>query len=91
MTELDLALLRPLSEFVGALMEREEQENAESFGARGRVERVLRAGGPTIVFQPIVHIGSRMPAGYEALARFGDRRTPDIWCEEAWRVGLGSE
>lgn len=89
--ESDLALMRPLAEFVGALLEREDAENAESAAARARIEHVLRTGGPTMVFQPIVHIGSRVPAGYEALARFRDRRGPDVWFREAWQVGLGSD
>lgn len=89
--ESDLALLRPLAEFVGVLLEREDHENTEFAGARSRVEHVLRTGGPTMVFQPIVDIESRVPAGYEALARFHDRRTPDVWFDEAWTVGLGSD
>jgi EAL domain-containing protein (putative c-di-GMP-specific phosphodiesterase class I) len=89
--ESDLALLRPLAEFVGALLEHEENENAESAEVRARIEHVLRTGGPTMVFQPIVDIDSRVPAGYEALARFRDQRTPDTWFAEAWGVGLGSD
>lgn len=90
-TESALGLLRPLAEFVGALLELEDTDNAERSAARGRSEQMLSAGGPTMVFQPIVHIGSRMPAGHEGLARFLDQRAPDVWFAEAWQTGLGPD
>ena len=47
----------------------------------------------TIVFQPVVELRSGIVSGAEALARFAmePRRTPDIWFNEAWEVGLGIE
>lgn len=89
--ESDLELVRPLADFVGALLQRESAMRVETAGARARVEHLLRSGGPTMAFQPIIHVESRVPAGYEALARFRDRRTPDVWFAEAWQVGLGSD
>ena len=90
-TEADLGLLRPLAEFIGALLELEETDNAENSAARARSERVLSKGGLTMAFQPIVQIGSRIPAGYEALARFYDQRPPDVWFAEARHSGLGPD
>lgn len=90
-TESDLTLLHPIAELVGALLGRVDTENAENAAAQARVEHALRTGGPTMAFQPIVRMDSRIPAGYEALARFRDKRPPNLWFADAWRVGLGSD
>jgi EAL domain-containing protein (putative c-di-GMP-specific phosphodiesterase class I)/putative methionine-R-sulfoxide reductase with GAF domain len=65
----------------------------EHVAMRQRIERVLRDGSFSIVFQPVVQLSSGSLAGYEALARFdGDSpRTPDVWFAEAAAVGLGVE
>lgn len=57
------------------------------------VQAVLRAGGPRMVFQPIVALDGGEVVGAEALARFdpGPHRTPDAWFADAWAVGLGPE
>jgi EAL domain-containing protein (putative c-di-GMP-specific phosphodiesterase class I)/CheY-like chemotaxis protein len=53
-----------------------------------RIDRVLGAGGPDLVFQPVVRLATGGIEGYEALARFreGDRG-PDEWFAEAATVG----
>jgi PAS domain S-box-containing protein len=58
-----------------------------------RIREVLRGDQPSIVYQPVVDLRSGIIVGAEALARFEiePRRTPDIWFEEAWDVGLGLE
>ena len=42
------------------------------------------------MYQPVADIRRGSIVGVEALARFTDR-TPDVWFEEAWSVGLGLE
>jgi PAS domain S-box-containing protein len=44
-----------------------------------------------IVFQPIVDVHAHRTIGLEALSRFAGEpyRTPDLWFDEAWQVGLG--
>lgn len=71
--------------------EREDEETRRRWTTR--IRRVLDGGGPTMVFQPIADLRDGRVVGAEALARFeGDpRRTPDIWFQEAWAVGLGVE
>lgn len=58
---------------------------------RTRIESVLAAGGPTMVFQPIVELSTGDTIGVEALARFAGRpeRRPDEWFADAADVGLG--
>lgn len=58
------------------------------------IRRIIAAGGPTVVYQPIVSIiGVRhAPAkveGYEALARFDDEHPPNLWFDAAHAEGLG--
>ena len=47
----------------------------------------------SIVFQPVIDLRLGRIAGAEALARFATTpvRTPDLWFNEAWEVGLGVE
>ena len=58
---------------------------------RTRIEGVLAAGGPRMVFQPVVDLRTERVVGYEALARFDNEpaRGPDQWFIEADSVGLG--
>ena len=57
---------------------------------RARILRVLDEGSIRIVYQPVADIRRGTVVGVEALARFADR-TPDVWFNEAWSVGLGLE
>jgi EAL domain-containing protein (putative c-di-GMP-specific phosphodiesterase class I) len=58
---------------------------------RARIEGVLAAGGPRMVFQSVVDLRTERIVGYEALARFDyePARGPDQWFIEADAVGLG--
>lgn len=81
---------------VTALTERLWQQHAED-GVRTRLEarvrRALRGDRLRIVFQPIVDLRDGRVRGVEALSRFDlePRRDPNLWFEEAGRVGLGVE
>ena len=59
----------------------------------GAIRAVLAAGGPTMVFQPIVALDGGRTVGFEALARFDSpfEAPPDAWFCEAWAIGLGLE
>lgn len=76
--------------------ERLEADRAEQSG-RQEVEDRVRAALVGDLFdsylQPIVRLADRAVVGFEALTRFrGEHaRTPDVWFDEARRVGLGSE
>ena len=61
-----------------------------------REQRTLDAldeGVLSMAFQPIVDLRSGELVGAEALARFRSEpyRTPDLWFNDAWAVGLGME
>jgi EAL domain-containing protein (putative c-di-GMP-specific phosphodiesterase class I) len=63
----------------------------ELAAARGRVKDLLAAGALDVAFQPIVDLASGSWTGVEALSRFRDGRSPDVWFAEADSVGHGRE
>jgi EAL domain-containing protein (putative c-di-GMP-specific phosphodiesterase class I) len=69
---------------------RAERTAAEAVAAkRAKVVAVLANGGPRIVYQPIVDMGTTDVVGYEALSRFGGEGSPAEWFASAAEVGLG--
>jgi EAL domain-containing protein (putative c-di-GMP-specific phosphodiesterase class I)/AmiR/NasT family two-component response regulator len=58
---------------------------------RQRIESVLREHSIDTLFQPIVDVRSGDVRGVEALSKFAANpaRPPNLWFEEAHRVGLG--
>lgn len=66
---------------------------AETEERAARIGHAISGEGWHLVYQPIVELGSRAIAGFEALARFmmPPQRPPDVWFKEAAEVGLGVE
>jgi EAL domain-containing protein (putative c-di-GMP-specific phosphodiesterase class I) len=64
---------------------------AEDVAAFQRVRDVIDNADVAIVFQPVIELATGALAGYEALTRFPDLRPPNVWFDEAHRVGLGIE
>lgn len=81
-----------IGELGGRLARQHEQEETQRIGVR-RIERVIGERQFEMVFQPVQDLRTGKIAGVEALARFSAEpyRTPDIWIEEAWSLGLGVE
>ena len=69
----------------------DDEEHMRHAERTARVSEVLAAGGPRMVFQPVVDLATGRTVSYEALARFDAEpsRTPDLWFAEAAEVGLG--
>ncbi len=55
------------------------------------IRRILDAGGPRVVYQPIVDLHSGDTVGAETLARFPAPADPEWWFTHAYTVGLGVE
>jgi EAL domain-containing protein (putative c-di-GMP-specific phosphodiesterase class I)/DNA-binding NarL/FixJ family response regulator len=81
-----------IGELGGRLARQHEQEETKRLGVR-RIEQAIEDRTFEFAFQPFVDLRSGRTAGLEALARFSSEpyRTPDLWFEEAWSLGLGLE
>lgn len=78
---------------LGTQLDRRERELVDRETKLERTEQALTPGAIDIVYQPIFDLADGRRRGVEALARFGPEpvRTPDVWFDEAWEVGLGVE
>jgi EAL domain-containing protein (putative c-di-GMP-specific phosphodiesterase class I)/putative methionine-R-sulfoxide reductase with GAF domain len=75
---------------------REEAEvvavaNRQHRALRQRLRNTIAAQDFRVVYQPICDLQSSRLVGHEALARFTDQRSPEIWFAEARRLGMGAE
>lgn len=89
----EVMFLRGAAALAADQLEQDELVGEDREEARVRSRRVLEAGGPTMVFQPILELATMEVVGVEALARFEAEpvRPPDVWFDEAWSVGCGRE
>jgi EAL domain-containing protein (putative c-di-GMP-specific phosphodiesterase class I) len=89
----DAALLEVLARAAVTILEPQVIEEERRAEIRGRVEQVLTGGGPTILLQPIVELGSGVRVGAEALSRFPATwgAAPDVCFAEAHVIGRGAE
>lgn len=89
----DVAFMRFLAELVIAQLDEALRAQDRRQQRCETIHAVLRAGGPMMVYQPIVSLDTGEIVGAEALARFGAgaESAPDIWFREAWALGLGAE
>jgi EAL domain-containing protein (putative c-di-GMP-specific phosphodiesterase class I) len=71
----------------------EREAATRHLDAVDRIGAVLSDRSITMLYQPVVDLGTGMVVGAEALARFrgGNGRAPDKWFAEAHAVGLGTE
>lgn len=93
LTDRDLDTLRVVADLTIQRIEAEETERRVRASKTARIQAVLDAGGPDIVFQPVVLLADGRVVGVEALSRFSTEplRTPDLWFAEAAEVGMGIE
>ncbi|MFP1681419.1 EAL domain-containing protein [Alloalcanivorax sp. C16-1] len=89
----DQALLGAFAEFAGRLIGQSMEREAGDREIRERILNVIRHQRLRTVFQPILHMEERRVVGFEALTRFDTEpcRPPNLWFDEADRVGLGLE
>lgn len=89
----DAAVLTVIAKAVSELLEEEERHRVEDDRIRERVSDLVAAGGPDIVYQPIVDTTTRRWAGMEALSRFprGSGLSTEEWFRGAAAVGAELE
>jgi len=87
----DETLMRVLAQAAAVLIEPEFAESERVAAIRRRLDPLMAAGGPAVVLQPIVELGSARRIGAEALSRFPDRweLPPDVVFEQAHSIGEG--
>ncbi|WP_279483171.1 EAL domain-containing protein [Aureimonas sp. SK2] len=85
----DLAMLRTFAGLVAQRIDRDLQAESLLSARRQRIRRLLDAGGPVPVFQPVFLLDGLVPAGAEALARFPDdpHRAVETWFSDAAETG----
>jgi EAL domain-containing protein (putative c-di-GMP-specific phosphodiesterase class I) len=90
--ELDLSLLEVLAVVLADLVEEQDRAGGPAREVLARLDAVRDAGGPTVVFQPVVALGDGQVVGYEALSRFPPGTpSPERWFADAQSAGLGAE
>jgi EAL domain-containing protein (putative c-di-GMP-specific phosphodiesterase class I)/ActR/RegA family two-component response regulator len=79
-----------IGELGGRLARQHEEEETKRLG-RKRIETTIEHRAFEIAFQPVLNLRTGRIDGVEALARFTSEpyRAPDLWFQEAWRLGLG--
>lgn len=89
----DLTTMRAVAQMVAYQVEAKVMARREEQIIRRRIEAVITAGEPRIAYQPIVRLGDMSIVGAEALSRFpgAPMEGPDLWFNEASRVGLRAD
>ena len=89
----DKALMDVLAAAAAVIIEPDLAERARIAEVTSRIAPVIMDGGPSLVFQPIVEMGSRRRVGAEALTRFPAEwgLAPDVCFEQAHSIGMGDQ
>ena len=93
LNERDLETMRLFSNLAAQQIDKEYAHKRHLQEMRERIMDTLETNAFAIAYQPIVDLGQMHPSGYEALCRFSAEpyRTPDVWFDEAAKVGLSVE
>jgi EAL domain-containing protein (putative c-di-GMP-specific phosphodiesterase class I) len=86
----DLAMVRVFAELAAEHIEADIHARGRRAEITARVQDVIDSDGVSFLYQPVYDINRAAVVGFEALARFAGTppRGPDVWFEEAARVGL---
>jgi EAL domain-containing protein (putative c-di-GMP-specific phosphodiesterase class I) len=88
----DLSLLEVLAVVVADLVEAQDRVRGPAHEVLARLDAVRDAGGPSVVFQPVVALADGQIVGYEALSRFPTGTpSPERWFADARAAGVGAE
>jgi EAL domain-containing protein (putative c-di-GMP-specific phosphodiesterase class I) len=89
----DKSLMDVLAHAAAVVIEPEVVERARRTEIEDRLDRLLAAGGPQVVLQPIVDLATGDRIGAEALSRFPADwgKAPDLCFADAHSVGQGDD
>lgn len=85
--ERDLAVMETFADLAAKQINDGLRRRADITDINARLDRAMVADGFRIVLQPVVDLESRRPIKFEALSRFKGGGPPNIWFEEARKVG----
>jgi EAL domain-containing protein (putative c-di-GMP-specific phosphodiesterase class I) len=87
----DEALMKVLASAAAVIVEPQVRDQERRTEIEGRLDPVVAEGGPVVLLQPIVDLGTGTRVGAEALSRFPADwgLTPDVVFAEAHSVGMG--
>jgi EAL domain-containing protein (putative c-di-GMP-specific phosphodiesterase class I) len=93
LTKRDQSLMDVLAQAASVILEPGIRERTRRAEILDRLRPLMADGGPLVVLQPIVDLGTGVRIGAEALSRFPPAwgRPPDECFAEAHSVGLGDE
>lgn len=91
LTERDLDVMRLFAHLAAKQIEQHVFVCEQRLEIEQRIKSILGQDSLFAVYQPIYHLSQNSIAGFEALSRFAVKpeRSPDIWFNEAGKVGLG--
>ncbi|MEN3363432.1 MAG: hypothetical protein V7606_706, partial [Burkholderiales bacterium] len=89
----DLDMMRMVADLAARQIDQQRAVDQAYDEVRTRIQAVLCNDALTIAYQPIYDLEQQRVVGFEALSRFAaePRRAPNIWFDDAARVGLGIE
>jgi EAL domain-containing protein (putative c-di-GMP-specific phosphodiesterase class I) len=89
----DLDMMRMVADLAARQIDRQRAVDQAYDEVRTRIQAVLCNDALTIAYQPIYDLEQQRVVGFEALSRFAaePQRAPNIWFDDAARVGLGIE
>jgi EAL domain-containing protein (putative c-di-GMP-specific phosphodiesterase class I) len=93
LTKRDQSLMDVLAQAASVILEPGIRERTRRAEILDRLRPLMARGGPLVVLQPIVDLGSGLRIGAEALSRFPPAwgKPPDECFAEAHSVGVGDE
>ena len=89
----DASVLHVLAKAVSELIEEDRRRRSDDDGIRVLVADLLSAGGPLMVYQPIVEVTTKRVVGFEALSRFptDSGLTTEQWYRKSTEVGAETD
>ncbi|MFM2079001.1 MAG: hypothetical protein RJA49_2891 [Actinomycetota bacterium] len=88
---LRLGVLTEVASFAAMLLGPQAAQHGRREAQRAEIADIIEHERFHVIFEPVVHLPTGIPVGFEALTRFDDGQRPDTRFAVAHGVGLGTE